>query len=110
MEKLSKQTFKLLCFINSYKQCTVSAALSNFDADAAVTKTRIDELLKAGFIQKHRGIFLIVTPTGRKLIADTADNLATESEFFKLNLNKEIIIAIVSAIFGALIQKVLDSF
>ena len=110
MEKLSKQTFELLCFISNYKSCSTVAALRDFKDDAGVTRKRLDELISLGLVRQHEGIFLIVTPAGRKLIADTADKLAIENKILKLNFNKDVIIAIVSAIIGALIQKVLDYF
>lgn len=95
MEKLSKQTFELLRFINNRKPCHTLTVLSDFKGDTRVIRKRLDELFKLGLIRKQGETLLIVAPIGRKLIADAAGNkqeiLKNRFSDFKFNIASGVI-------------------
>lgn len=72
MEKLSKQNFKLLCFINTHKSGSYIRILQEFNSDISVTKLRIDELKTLNLIEERKGQ-LLLTPKGRMHVADVKD-------------------------------------
>lgn len=108
MEKLSKQTFELLCFIKNHKTNARYKVLQDFNAEVDVTRLRIDELIRLNLLQQ-RGYKLLLTTEGKKLIADTLDAQTEEKDKRHSSFRFDIVSSVLGGVIVFLIEKILSN-
>lgn len=105
MDKLSKETFRLLSIVYSYNEVYVSAVLQRFSKNGKVTRQRINELKARGFIVELTLTGMLkIEPAGIKYVEDVLDAAEEVKQADKLSLKRDVGLIVL----GALLTKLLE--